>query len=114
MVPPSERRTRGWSLTLRLSVALTAGAVLVALLMGFLGADRQERQANRLAATQEGELAAALASRAAPLLDRGDLMRLSVLAAVAGDHSSGRVMVLDRGGRVVLDTALVLGDRQLG
>jgi hypothetical protein len=114
MVPSSERKTRGWSLTLRLSVALSAGAFFVALLLGFLGADREDHLAAEFDAAADRELAASLAARAAPLLDRGDLMRLSVLTAVARDQVEGRVLVLDRGGRVVIDTALMLGDRQLG
>lgn len=114
MVPSSERKARGWSLTLRLSVALSAGAFFVALLLGFLGADREDHHGALLDAAQDRDLAASLAMRAAPLLDRGDVMRLSVLAAVARDQTEGRVLVLDRGGRVVLDTALMLGDRQLG
>lgn len=114
MDPTSERKARGWSLTLRLSVALSAGAFFVALLLGFLGADRVDHQGAVLDAKQDRELASSLAMRAAPLLDRGDVMRLSVLAAVARDQTEGRVLVLDRGGRVVLDTALMLGDRQLG
>ncbi|MBL9076564.1 MAG: HD domain-containing protein [Planctomycetes bacterium] len=113
MVSTNERKARGWSLTLRLSVALAAGAFFVAVLLGFLGADRADSEAVRRDAQQDVQLAAALAARAAPLLDRGDLMRLSVLAAVARDQTGGRVLVLDRGGRVVLDTALMLGDRQL-
>jgi hypothetical protein len=114
MVPSSERKARGWSLTLRLSVALSAGAFFVALLLGFLGADREDHQGAQLDAAQDRDLAASLAMRAAPLLDRGDLMRLSVLAAVVRDQAEGRVLLLDRGGRVVIDTALVLGERQLG
>lgn len=114
MIPGSEEKPRGWSLTLRLTVALSAGAFFVALLLGFLGADREDRQAAAQEAAREQVLAGALAERAAPLLERGDLMRLSVLAAVARDQSEGRVLVLDRAGRVVLDTALVMGDRQLG
>jgi HD-GYP domain-containing protein (c-di-GMP phosphodiesterase class II) len=114
MVPRTERKARGWSLTLRLTVALAAGAFFVALLLGFLGADREDHQRTVLAANKERQLATTLAARAAPLLERGDLMRLSVLAAVARDQTDGRVLVLDRNGRVVLDTALVLGERQLG
>ena len=114
MVPTSERKARGWSLTLRLSVALSVGAFFVALLLGFLGADHDDERAARHDALLDRELTSSLATRAAPLLDRGDVMRLSVLAAVARDQGAGRVLVLDRGGRVVLDTALMLGDRQLG
>ncbi len=114
MLPGSQPRPRGWSLTLRLSVALLAGAFFVSLLLGFLGADREDRHTASLDAAREQSLAGALADRAAPLLERQDLMRLSVLAAVARDQTEARVLVLDRNGRVVLDTALVSGDRQMG
>lgn len=114
MIPRSEQKPRGWSLTLRLTVALSAGAFFVALLLGFLGADRDDQKTATVDAARELSLTNALADRAAPLLERKDLMRLSVLAAVARDQTDGRVLVLDRTGRVVLDTALVMGDRQLG
>lgn len=114
MVPRSERRTRGWPLTQRLVVALSVGALLVAMLLGFLGADREEQQHEATAAATERALALSLAERSGPMLDRGDVMRLSVLAAVVRDQSFGRAIVVDRTGRVVIDTALVLGDKQLG
>lgn len=114
MVPSSQRRSGGWSLTLRLTVALSAGAFFVALLLAFLGADHEDDVAARLDAGLDRDLAASLAARAAPLLDRGDVMRLSVMAALARDQAEGRVIVLDQGGRVLLDTALMQGGRQLG
>lgn len=114
MIPRSEHNPRGWSLTLRLTVALSAGAFFVAMLLGFLGADREDRRSGLREEAREQALAVALSERAAPLLERNDLMRLSVLAAVARDQSGGRVLLLDRTGRVVLDSALVMGDRQLG
>jgi HD-GYP domain-containing protein (c-di-GMP phosphodiesterase class II) len=114
MVVRSERRQRGWSLTRRLVVALTAGAFFVALVAGFLGADRDASRRAEDAAASQLALATSLAERGGPWLDRGDVMRLSVLAAVIRDQAEGRAMVLDRTGRVVIDTALVAGDRQLG
>lgn len=114
MVPTKERRVRGRSLPLRLSLALLAGALFVALVLGFLGADRDgDHQAGHKAG-RELALAQSLAERAAPLLDRSDLMRLSVLTAVGRDQAPGRVILLDRAGRVVIDTSLALGDRTLG
>lgn len=113
MGPRTERRQRGWSLTRRLAVALTIGALFVAVVLGFLGADRDNRQRTALEAAREQQAAAAMAERAAPLLDRGDLLRLSVLAAAVHDHTGSRALVLDRDGRVVIDTALALGGRQL-
>ncbi len=114
MVPRSERRTRGWPLTKRLALALSVGSFFVALFCGFLGADRDEHRRAVAAAEQEQVLAVSLAERAAPLLDRGDLMRLSVLSAVVRVQLDGRAVVLDRDGRVLLDTELVLGERKLG
>lgn len=113
MVLGNERRVRGWPLTRRLSVALSVGACFVAVLLGLLGADRDERELARAQAAAEEQLAASLAERAAPLLDRADVMRLSVLAAVVRDVAGGRALILDRVGSVVIDTALVMGDRRL-
>lgn len=114
MLPASERRARGWPLTKRLVVALSLGAFFVALVLGFLGADREDQQQAAAVAANERALAQSLAERGAPHLDRRDLMRLSVVASVVRDQSNGRALVLDRDGRVVIDTALLLGERQLG
>ena len=102
MVPGAQRTRRGWSLTQRLTLALSIGAFFVAVLLGFLGADRGDRQLAARAAVAEREFAAALAERCAPLLERSDLMRLSVLTSVARDQAQGRVLVLDRAGRVLV------------
>ena len=114
MVPAVQRPRRGWSLTRRLVLSLSIGAFFVALVLGLLGAERNGREQEHAAAAAERDLAIALAERCAPMLERGDLMRLSVLATVARDHLQGRVLVLDRHGKVVFDTALVLGERRLG
>ncbi|HEB53378.1 MAG TPA: HD domain-containing protein [bacterium] len=113
MAPGSERRARGWSLTQRLTVALSIGAFFVAVVLGFLGADRDARHLAAMQADSELVGVRSLAERAAPLLDRGDVMRLSVLASAVRDQFGGRVLVLDRRGRVAFDTALVLGDKQM-
>lgn len=114
MVPSSERNARGKSLPMRLAVAMLAAALFVAVVLGFLGADRTYRLDTEAAAEADRSLATALSERASPLLEREDLMRLSVLATVARDQTQGRVLVLDRFGKVAIDTALVLGDRQMG
>lgn len=108
------RLRRQLSLTQRLALSLGVGAVFVAMLLGFLSANREDQARATSDAEADAVLAASLAERAAPLLERSDLMRLSVLATVARDQVQGRVLVLDRGGKVVIDTALVLGERQLG
>ena len=107
----SHRRTS--TLSARLSVALAVGSCFVAVMVGLLGADRAN--ARRAAESAESDLrfAQQVAERAAPLLERGDLLRLSMLATAARDLSGARVLVLDPSARVVLDTDLVLGDRLL-
>jgi HD-GYP domain-containing protein (c-di-GMP phosphodiesterase class II) len=113
-------------LTRRLVAALSVGAFFVSVLLGFLGADRQHRALVSAAAQHARGAAASMAERAAPLLARRDVMRLSVLAAVAQDHleaclggeshadqPSARVWVLDRDGRVVIDTGLADAGRRL-
>jgi HD-GYP domain-containing protein (c-di-GMP phosphodiesterase class II) len=114
MVLPSERRARGWSLTQRLAVALSVGGVFMAGVLGFLGADRDDRRIEQARAASEQSLAVAVAERAAPLLERHDVMRLAVLTATVHDQTGCRALLLDRTGNVLLDSALVLGERQLG
>ncbi len=114
MVPSSERKARGTSLPRRLAIALAGVALFVAAVLGFLGADRQHRLDVERAGESDRLFVSALSERAAPLLERQDLMRLSVLTTVARDQTQGRVLVLDHQGKVAIDTALVLGDRQLG
>ena len=113
MAPRIERRSRGWSLTSRLVVSLSVGAFFVAVILGFLGADRDIQHQFAAQAMAEQEAAIAMAERAAPLLDNSDVMRLSVLASVMRDQVGGRVLVIDRSGNVVIDSALVLGDRKM-
>lgn len=86
---------------------------MVALVAGWLGGDRDMRQRQVDAANGELALAVTLAERGAPLLERGDMMRLSVLAALVRDQVGGRALLLDQRGRVVIDTALALGEQQL-
>ncbi|GAB4140042.1 MAG: hypothetical protein Fur0037_06460 [Planctomycetota bacterium] len=83
-------------------------------MVSFLGAEQRDRDEATREAEERSSFTRALAERLAPLLDRSDMMRLSVLATAAHDVSSGRVIVLDRRGRVALDTSMVLGDRHLG
>jgi HD-GYP domain-containing protein (c-di-GMP phosphodiesterase class II) len=94
-------------------VALAIGSCFVALLLGFFGADRDAARRSRDAAEREAMIAAAFAERAGPWLERRDVLRLSVLAAVVRDQIGGRALLLDQRGVVVIDTALALGDRQL-
>lgn len=117
---------RGWTLTRRLVTALSVGAFFVSVLLGFLGADRERRSLASAAERRDLAAATSTARRAAPLLARGDVMRLSVLAAAACDQlaasgdgaaaaagAEARVILLDQQGRVVIDTGLTHGGRRL-
>ena len=113
MAPRTERNVRPWSLTRRLSTSLATGSLLLAVGAGYSAATDRERAAATAASERERLAATALAARAAPLLRRGDLMRLSVLAAVVGDQTRDRVLMLDSSGEVVIDTSLALGGSTL-
>lgn len=113
MLSDPSRPRSGSSLTARLCLILTAGALFVAVLIGLLGADRAMEAKRREAARAELHFAQQLAERAAPMLDRRDLLRLSMLATAARDLHAARVLVLEKTGRVALDTDLALGDKQL-
>lgn len=113
MLSDPSRAGSGMTLTARLCLALSVGAVFVAAMLGLLGADRNAEAQREAAEASERRFADQLAERAAPMLERRDLLRLSMLATAGRDLHAARVIVLDRTGRVVLDTDLVLGDRQL-
>lgn len=99
---------------LRLSAALCVASFFVAVLVGFLGAERGLRERVDQQAREQLSFAQQFADRIAPLLDRDDLLRLSMLATAARDFAGARLLVIERNGRVVLDTALVQGEKQLG
>lgn len=113
MLSDPSRAKIGSTLTARLCLLLTAGALFVAVLIGLLGADRADEAKRQENAAAELHFAHQLAERAAPMLERRDLLRLSMLATAARDLHAARVIVLERGGRVALDTDLALGDKQL-
>ena len=113
MFPESSRNRRGMPLTLRLSLALTVASLFVALLVAGLGADRQARERAEAEAAGRVQFAQQFADRLSPFLERGDLLRMSMLATAGRDLATSRIVVLDRAGKVALDTALVLGGRQL-
>jgi hypothetical protein len=114
MVLPSERRARGWSLTQRLAVALSVVASSWRQCSAFSERIATIAASNSPRAASEQSLAVSVAERAAPLLERGDVMRLAVLTATVHDQTGCRALLLDRTGNVLLDSALVLGERQLG
>ena len=113
MGSPTDRTARHGSLTRRLTIALSLGALFVATTLGLLGADHTCRQLETAAAAADASAASDFAERAAPLLERDDVLRLSVLAAAVAGSAGDRVVVLEKDGRVVIDTQLVLGGRQL-
>lgn len=99
-----QSQVRSRSLAWRLTAWMGAAAVLVALVLGVLGARDGERRAVQLAAAAEQQQAVAVAERLAPLLERGDWVRLALVAAVARDQLQARLLVLDANNRVVLDS----------
>lgn len=113
MGPEIERRPRGWSLARRLVCTLSIGAFFVAILLGFMGADRDNQRSATAQANAEQVAATSMAYRSAALLAEGDVMRLAVLASAVCDQFDGRVLIFDRNGRVLIDSALVLGDRKM-
>lgn len=114
MVSQASGTRRGLPLTLRLVAALTVASLFVAILVAFLGAERDNQGRAADQAVDRAEFATALCERLAPMLDRDDLLRMSVLTTAARDLTGGRVLVLDRTGTVRVDTAMVLGERRLG
>jgi HD-GYP domain-containing protein (c-di-GMP phosphodiesterase class II) len=112
MVPILGSR-RSLPLAARLAAVLTVASFFVSLLVSLLMADQRNQDLAQEHDRGVAQFAADLAERTAPLLERGDGLRLSVLAALAHDLYRGRVLVLDEGGKVRFDTALVQGDRQL-
>jgi HD-GYP domain-containing protein (c-di-GMP phosphodiesterase class II) len=78
--------------------------------LGFVGADRDLQRRAAQVAVADLEFAAGLAERAAPLLERRDMLRLPVLVAIGRDFIDGRVLLSDRDGRVLIDTASVRGE----
>lgn len=113
MGTPLERFFGSWSLPRRLAAGLAAAALILAGIAGTLAASRSARTAEAEAAARAQRAAQGLAARAAPLLQRRDLMRLSVLAAAVGDRTGDRVLLLDREGEVLIDTSLALGGSTL-
>lgn len=111
MLPRARRPLRRWSLTRRLVLSMSFGAALLAVVLGFLGADRDERRDAARSAAVERDFAATFAERCAPLLERGDFARLAQFATAAHDLLQARVCVLDRTGRVVVDVAPGPGGR---
>lgn len=106
-----QSRVRSRSLAWRLTACMGAAALLVAVVLGVLGARQMERRAAAAAEQAEVLQAEAVAERIAPLLERGDWVRLALVTAVARDPLRVRLVVLDAGHRVVLDTAhLQVGD----
>ncbi|MGE0143582.1 MAG: HD-GYP domain-containing protein [Planctomycetota bacterium] len=101
---PSSRRAKSASLTLRLCAVLAAGAAALSGVVTIAGVEEAAR--NQESALHERQLALgeSIARRVAPLLERDDEVRLAVVAACVADLATARVLVLDQGGIVRLDT----------
>ncbi len=100
--------------TVQLCAVLFVGALVLSLVVTFVGAEQgRVRRVAELHARQQ-KIAERLASRAAPLLERGDELRLAVLAASTADIGGARVLMVDPAGQVRLDTGLTEGGRTVG
>jgi hypothetical protein len=113
MVPRSERRTRGWPLTQRLALALSIGAFFVAMCCAASSAPiatSADWPPRGRARTCESRRVTGRTRRAAAGPRRPDAA-CRCWRRWCATRSTGRAVVLDRAGRVVLDTALVLGER---
>jgi HD-GYP domain-containing protein (c-di-GMP phosphodiesterase class II) len=108
------RQGAGSSLTLRLTAVLAFGAMLLSFLVTMAAAEGTREQRLAELHRRHEEACASIARRAAPLLERGDDLRLSVLATSVAEMIDGRVLMVDGGGRVRLDTGLGLGGETLG
>lgn len=106
----SERRAL--SLTSHLFTVLVVGSIVLGLVVTQVAADRAAERSASNQHAREHALGLALAGRAAPLIERGDEVRLALLATTTADIADGRVLVLDVDGRVRVDTGrALLGDR---
>ncbi|MCA8941492.1 MAG: hypothetical protein KDB80_02935, partial [Planctomycetes bacterium] len=99
-------------LAVQLWTGLTAAAVGLSLLVSTVVSDARRRDTADQLRRGSHRAAEALAQRAAPLLDRGDQLRLAVLAASVADVSAARVLLVGKDGTVCLDTGLSLGGQR--
>ncbi|MFM1870651.1 MAG: hypothetical protein RL398_73 [Planctomycetota bacterium] len=113
MVQGRQPERRSTALPYRLGAALGIAATIAAMTLGFVGADRDLQRRAAQVAVADLEFATGFAERAAPLLERRDMLRLPVLVAVGRDFIDGRVLLLDRDGRVLIDTDSVRGEELL-
>ncbi|MBK8978554.1 MAG: HD domain-containing protein [Planctomycetes bacterium] len=104
----SRRRLR-LPLTLHLGIALTFVAVLLAAGVAHVTASRSRDRAELGVAERRESAAVSLARRAAPMLERGDDLRLRVLAVAAADLVGARVELIDAAGVVRVDTGSSAG-----
>ena len=113
----SVRRPRpsrsGPPLTAQVCGVLLVGALLLSLAVTLVTAERTEQERVAEQHTRQEATCSSLARRAAPLLERVDDLRLSVLAASVADIGSCRVLLLDASGTVRIDTGLALGGGKL-
>lgn len=109
----AHRQRRGWPLTRRLVLVLGTGALFVAAVFGCLGADREARLRHNWQAAAERTASEALAERLAPLVERADPERLRSMLGIARDQLQGRILLADRRGLVIADSAQQLAGSPL-
>lgn len=114
MAMSRSRTLRRIPLTFRLMAATILASLFVSVMVALLAAEHAHDKRAAAERRTVRQLAESVAGRAAPLLHRGDQLRLAVLGAAAADLGPYRLMFLDRRGEVRLDTGLTLGGRQMG
>lgn len=100
-------------LAMQLWSILAIGAIGLSFIVATVVSDRERKHSVDAVHRMAREACRTLSQRAAPLLERGDDLRLAVLAASVADVSAARVLVLARDGRIKLDTGLSLGGQSL-
>lgn len=114
MVRNSRRLSaRSLPLTPRLLIALAVGSIFVATVVANLARTEEIKNATAAQAQRVKSVARGLASRAAPLLEFQDDLRLAMMGASAAQFGSYRVIIIDAHGDVRIDTGLAMGGRRL-
>ena len=94
-------------------MALAVGSIFVATVVANLARTEEIKNATAAQAQRVRSVARGLASRAAPLLETQDDLRLAMMGASAAQFGRYRVIVLDARGEVRIDTGLTMGGAKL-
>jgi hypothetical protein len=109
------RRHPGFNLALtpRILMALGLGSVFVSFVVTHLAGAELTRRVEARETHRVREVARSLASRAAPLLEAKDDLRLAMMGGAAAQFGRYRVLLIDVEGEVRLDTGLAFGGKKM-